>query len=307
MKNHTLAARIPLPANYRRANFLAYHDRDAQRTAETATATMLEKGIVWSGNPACLRIEFTVPDAVVTLAVNGPVDESGDASLHTMVTRMLGLNQDTEGFEAAHGNHPLLGAIIASRQGLRVAQTASAFEALCWAVIGQLVSVSAAIAMRRRFILAAGIRHSDGLWCFPDPEHVAVLNEDTLRNAGLSRTKAKCLLALSTAVLQGNLPVETWTERLRNGSISIEAITTMLTSIPGIGPWTVNYALLRGLDWMDGSLHGDVAVRRNLARLLGMDEQKISLREAEMWLSTFTPWRGLVAAHLWASGRNDGN
>jgi DNA-3-methyladenine glycosylase II len=50
---------------------------------------------------------------------------------------------------------------------------------------------------------------------------------------------------------------------------------------------------------MDGSLHGDVAVRRNIQTLLGTTE-KISADEAQVWLQEFSPWRALVAAHLWA-------
>ena len=73
----------------------------------------------------------------------------------------------------------------------------------------------------------------------------------------------------------------------------------MLVGIRGIGPWTINYTLLRGFASVDGSLHGDVAVRRGLQKLLGRSE-KIDADEAEAWLARFTPWRALVAAHLWA-------
>lgn len=68
----------------------------------------------------------------------------------------------------------------------------------------------------------------------------------------------------------------------------------------GIGPWTLNYTLLRGFGWLDGSLHGDVAVRRGLQLLLESDE-KITEAEAQTWLVEFSPWRALVAAHLWAA------
>ena len=72
-----------------------------------------------------------------------------------------------------------------------------------------------------------------------------------------------------------------------------------LLAIKGIGPWTVNYVLLRGFGWLDGSLHGDVAVRNALARLLA--RPGVSQAEAGQWLAGFAPWRALVAAHLWAS------
>ncbi|MFT6552722.1 MAG: DNA-3-methyladenine glycosylase II [Zhongshania marina] len=76
-------------------------------------------------------------------------------------------------------------------------------------------------------------------------------------------------------------------------------------AIRGIGPWTVNYVLLRGFGYLDGSLHGDVAVRRNLQLLLGR-EVKITAEETQVWLAQFSPWRALVAAHLWAMQSDDG-
>jgi len=73
-----------------------------------------------------------------------------------------------------------------------------------------------------------------------------------------------------------------------------------LAAVRGIGPWTINYTLLRGYGWLDGSLHGDVAVRRGLRTLLGAPD-KIGEHAAEAWLAEFTPWRALVAAHLWVA------
>ncbi|MNG37440.1 hypothetical protein D3C84_1247910 [compost metagenome] len=61
----------------------------------------------------------------------------------------------------------------------------------------------------------------------------------------------------------------------------------------------MDYALLRGFARLDGSLHGDVAVRRQLQRLLGAAE-KLEQGFVRDWLAPFSPWRALVAAHLWA-------
>jgi DNA-3-methyladenine glycosylase II len=90
------------------------------------------------------------------------------------------------------------------------------------------------------------------------------------------------------------LPLDTWAD-----TCPADEIRARLLAVRGIGPWTVNYTLLRGFGWPDGSLHGDVAVRRGLQLLLGRDD-KINAAEAEDWLAEFSPWRALVAAHLWA-------
>ncbi len=75
-------------------------------------------------------------------------------------------------------------------------------------------------------------------------------------------------------------------------------IAEALAAIKGIGPWTISYTLLRGYGWLDGSLHGDAAVRRVIKTLMAVEQ--VSEKEAQQWLQAYSPWRALLAAHLWA-------
>ncbi|WP_350305989.1 MULTISPECIES: hypothetical protein [Photorhabdus] len=54
---------------------------------------------------------------------------------------------------------------------------------------------------------------------------------------------------------------------------NIQQLTHNLLAIKGIDMWTINYALLRGFNYLNGSLHGDVAVRRNIQRLIKRNEK----------------------------------
>ncbi len=208
---------------------------------------------------------------------------------------MLGLTQDIEAFEAGCRDHPQLGRLVMAQAGLRVPVAASVFEALTWAVMGQQISVAAAVSLRRKLIAAAGVRHSGGLLCYPDASDIVRLDDASLRQAGFSATKAATMRTISTLVVEGRLPLDDWAL-----SVPVEEARQRLEAIRGIGPWTVNYTLLRGFGWLDGSLHGDVAVRRGLQTLLGAPE-KPGERETRDWLAAFSPWRALVAAHLWAA------
>ncbi len=291
---------IDVPANFRRGDFLAFHARDTQMIAERTTARGLRKGVLWDGYPACLSISFTAMRANVILAVDGPTRIEDAERLHQMVYHMLGLDQPVEHFEAQYENHPHLGPLLAGQPGLRVPQSASPFEALSWAIIGQQVSVSAAISIRRKFIQAAGVRHSNGLWCFPDAVRVIEMEAAALQQAGFSGSKTRALLELSRSIATKALPLDEWLRTL-----PVEEMQQHLLGVRGIGPWTVSYAMLRGFGWLDGSLHGDVAVRRNMGRLLGLEE-KVTEKQAQQWLAEFSPWRALVAAHLWAMQSADG-
>jgi len=298
MTNSTLSCRIELPDAFRRDDFLDFHRRDALGVAEQVSHDALRKGLVWDRHPACLSIHFHARQALVMLDVDGAVEINLDA-LQSMARRMLGLTQAIDDFEQHYRGHPLLGALIANHPGLRVPLAATPFEALTWAITGQQISVSAALSVRRKFIQAAGLRHASGLWCYPDAHQLATLNEATLRQAGFSLTKARTLMALAQGIESGQLPLDSWIE-----TTPVDDIRAQLLQVRGIGPWTVNYALLRGFGYLDGSLHGDVAVRRKLKILLG-SEKPISESSAQQWLTAFSPWRALVAAHLWAMPASD--
>ncbi|MCD4499904.1 DNA-3-methyladenine glycosylase family protein [Chromobacterium vaccinii] len=283
---------IALPAGFRPQDILAFHRRDGERLAEQVDDDGLKKGLLWRGLPACLDLRFRSGRAILSLDGDG---ESGDAGeLERMGRRMLGLNQPVEAFERQYRGHPQLGGLIAARAGLRVPQTATPFEALAWAITGQQISVAAAVTIRRRMLLLCDCRHSSGLLCHPDAARLAALTADQLGEAGFSRAKSRAILALSQAAASGELPLDAWLD-----GAAAEEISERLLAVPGIGPWTVSYALLRGYGWLDGSLHGDVAVRKALGMVLGAAD-KPDQRQTQAWLEAFSPWRALVAAHLWA-------
>ena len=296
---------IPLPASFRAGDILAFHRRDAQEIAERVTASSLHKGLLWADAPACLNIHLAADmataeldiddiDAIDDNGIAGSAATSSEAIFQAMLRRMLGLTQDIEQFASRYHQHPQLGPLIAGHPGLRVPLTATPFEALTWAITGQQISVRAAVSVRRKLIVATGRRHSSGLFCYPEARQIAALSDDDLRQAGFSMSKTRSLRSLAQGVLSGKLPLAAWLTTL-----PIDEIREQLLAVPGIGPWTVNYALLRGFGNLDGSLHGDVAVRRKLQALLASPE-KISEAQARDWLAPFTPWRALVAAHLWA-------
>jgi DNA-3-methyladenine glycosylase II len=281
--------------DFRVEDVLAFHRRDAQEVAEQVRAASFAKGLMWFGAPACLCLSFGDGQAEATLDIDGSAGTQDALALELLVRRMLGLTQAVDAFERTWCTHPQLGGLIARRPGLRVPLAATPFEAVTWAITGQQISVTAAVTIRRRLILSAGLVHSGGLICYPDAARVSSLSDAELRAAGFSHAKAKALVAFSEAVLSGALPLDQWVELMP----PVEDIRAGLLAVPGIGPWTVSYALLRGFGWLDGSLHGDVAVRRGLERVLGRQE-RIAAAEAERWLAGFSPWRALVAAHLWA-------
>jgi DNA-3-methyladenine glycosylase II len=239
-----------------------------------------------------LDVTFGDAEAVCEVAPDGALDAAQEAMVDDALLNILGLRIDPDRFLAFAQADPVLGPLARRHAGLRIVQSATVFEALTWAVIGQQINLTFAIALRRTFIRQAGRAHSSGLLCYPEAADVARLDVEDLTTRKFSRSKAETLIRLATLVAEGGLSLE------RTGDV--ERTSAALLAVKGIGPWTVNYALLRGFGYGDCSLHGDVAVRSALQKLLGMAE-KPSIAEAERWLAGYAPHRTMVAAHLWAS------
>lgn len=280
---------IALPAGYQAADVLAFHSRDAEGVAEQVSADRIRKGVLLDGAPVLLDVTLAPGVALCEVQADGALNRAmADEALHNI----LGLRIDPAPFMARAGDDALLGAVARRNPGLRIVQSATIFEALTWAIIGQQINLTFAIALRRTFILQAGRRHSSGLWCYPEARQVAALDVADLTSRKFSRSKAATLLRVARMVDAGELS-------LARGDDIADASAALL-AVKGIGPWTVNYTLLRGYGYADCSLHGDVAIRAALQQLLG-EEAKPDMARTEALLARYRPHRTMAAAHLWAS------
>ncbi len=289
---------LALPAHYRLQDVLAFHRRDSESVAEQVAAQSLRKGILLDGAPAVLSISFdhasTPASAHYSVDLDGDASDTAQAQLDEVLHNILGLRLDPQAFCDFAADDALFGALTRAQPGLRVVQSATLFEALTWAIIGQQINLSFAIALRRTLIQLAGRQHRSGLWCYPDAAAVAALDAEALTSRKFSRAKADTVLRLARLVADGSLQLEL------SASNSVEQVSSALLAVKGIGPWTVNYGLLRGYGYADCSLHGDVAIRTALQRLLGEDS-KPEIARTEQILARYRPHRTMAAAHLWAS------
>jgi len=162
-----------------------------------------------------------------------------------------------------------------------------AFATLLFQVIGQQLSVTAT----RRIL--AHIYDSFG-GHLPGPEEVLAAAPDQLRRAGLSRRKVETVRTIAAQFRDGMLSDELF------GGLCDEEIEDRLTTIPGVGPWTVHGFLIVALDRPDVVLPGDLALRKVIRQLYGFDHLPTPaevLAIAERW----RPYRSLATAYLFAS------
>ena len=162
-----------------------------------------------------------------------------------------------------------------------------AFGTLLFQIIGQQLSVFATRAILSRLEALFGGR-------LPTPRELIDIGAEQVHAAGLSQRKVETMRALAQAFVDGDLEDDTL------ALTSDAEIEAKLTAIPGIGPWTVNGFLLIALDRPDVFPAGDLALRRAVKRLYGLDQlpsESELLGLAERW----RPYRSLAAAYLFDS------
>jgi DNA-3-methyladenine glycosylase II len=128
----------------------------------------------------------------------------------------------------------------------------------------------------------------------PGPQELLDADPKTILGAGLSRRKLETMRTLAKRFADGELGDDSF-----RGS-SDEEIESKLTAIPGIGPWTARGFLIIALDRPDVFPAGDLALRRAVMRLYGLDQMPTEdelLHIAERW----RPYRSLAASYLFES------
>ena len=163
----------------------------------------------------------------------------------------------------------------------------SPYEALMRAIAHQQLHGRAALAILARFeaLYPAG--------AFPAPELVLASPEASLRACGFSGGKIAAMRAICAATLDGTVPTRRGSARLSDA-----ALIERLTSIRGVGQWTVEMLLIFTLGRPDVLPVDDFGVRDGYRVLYGLDVQPKPKALAEIGLA-WAPHRSIAAWYLW--------
>ncbi len=200
------------------------------------------------------------------------------------IRRLLDLDSDPVAVDATLGSDPALAPLVRSVPGRRAPASVDAYETAVRGVVGQQVSVAGARTVTARFVRCAGRRLAEPIGdvthVFPRPDELAAAPDEAFSMPGARRDTIRRLAA---AVADGHVELDA-------GSDPASARRQLL-ALRGIGPWTADYVVMRGLGHPDTFLGSDLGVRYGLERL-GVD-----LDRSVRW----APWRSYAVHHLWAS------
>jgi DNA-3-methyladenine glycosylase II len=280
----------------------------ALRYLRTSPATIVEaigptsftRAIRLAGQPAVVEVHQSsavdeAPELTVTLSLAEPTPELVLAA-EALVRRVFGTDDDVLPLRDVGRADPILGKLVERWLGLRPVVIPDLFETIAWAIIGQQISVQFAAKCKRALIERYGDRvlHAGGqaLLLFPAPERLLEARAEDLAALQFSRQKIRYLLGLAEDVAAGRLNLDELSQ------MSPAAALARLEGIVGIGRWTAEYVLMRGIGHRDVIPAADGGLRRIIGMEYGFGRSasEAEVRElAERWVG----WRSYAAFYWW--------
>jgi DNA-3-methyladenine glycosylase II len=207
---------------------------------------------------------------------------------------LLGLQIDLEPFYKLAATDVRLSALAERFYGLKPPRFPTLFEALVNAIACQQITLTFGIRVLNRLAERYGLALSEGngqAQAFPQPCDLAKVDPDALRTIGFSHQKARAIVELAQAITAERLDLDAL------ASLDDAVAVDRLCQLRGVGRWSAEYVLLRGLGRLEVFPGDDVGARNNLRRWLGLPEplDYASVHEA------VAPWKsyaGLVYLHL---------
>lgn len=207
---------------------------------------------------------------------------------------ILGGNEDLGGFYKKGLKDKKFSKIIKDLHGLKPPKTPTIYEALIIAISEQQIALPVAITLRERLVEKYGESikvNGKRYFTFPEPEMLAKAKVEDIRNLKFSTKKSEYLVDISKKVSNGEIKLES----MKNWSV--EKVIENLTKYRGIGPWTVEYMMCRGMGRYDALPAGDVGLRNSLTKFLGRNE-RVTEQETREFLEHFVEYKGNVAFYL---------
>jgi len=225
----------------------------------------------------------------------GPSDDRTLGTVRDVVARQFSTDLDLNPFYRLAEGDKVLSKLTRHFAGMRIPQSPNIFETLVSAILEQQVNLTFAHQVKKALIETHGNPvEFDGRRynAFPDPAALAILTPRQLRRIQVSGPKARYILELSRAVLDGSLDLEA----LRTFDPALAR--AKLVAHKGLGPWTAQYVGLRALGQLDSLPAADVGLQKAIQRFYGLRQQPSPAR-VERIARAWAGWRSYATFYLW--------
>jgi AraC family transcriptional regulator, regulatory protein of adaptative response / DNA-3-methyladenine glycosylase II len=284
--------RLPFRKPYDVASIFQFLIHRAIAGVEVATPDSYRRTLRLSSGPGSVSIVADDDHLRATFQLTS-LSDLGAATAR--IRRLFDLDADPVSITDMLGSDSLLAPAVLAHPGLRCPGSVDANEVAIRAILGQQVSVAAARTHGSRLTELVSSKAIPGdqelPYLFPSVEDIASL---TPKDFAMPTRRAETLIGLAQALHDGDVELSPGVDRRQARQV--------LEALPGIGPWTSGYILLRGLSDPDVCLHGDLVAVHG-ARALGIASTPAELEGAS---PRWAPWRSYATHLLWASAPKPG-
>ncbi len=223
-------------------------------------------------------------------------------SAQKIIEYIFNLNSDLTSFYKQVENDQVMKKIVIQLYGYKYPTTPTVFEALIDSIVEQQISIKVARAIEERAAKRFGDKlkiDNEAFFAFPTAQNIKEASIGDIRGCGLSQRKAEYISGVAELITEGKLDLE----GLKNKSSS-EEIIRELDAIKGIGVWTAELTMLRGMQRLEALPAEDFGIRRVISKYYfgGKAIKAVEAREiAEGW----GDWKGLAAFYLICAEANN--
>ncbi len=276
---------------------------------EHVTDNSYQRSFCFDGKTGWLKVTKAANEHALNLAVTIE-DYSLLNKIIMKVRRMFDLDADMTLIHQHLAKDELLAPLVDKYQGIRLPGCWDIFEFSIRAILGQQISVKAATTLAARIAKKYGqplqAKHSELNYCFPN---ISDMENADFEGMGFTQSRIQTL--------------HTWLDFYRQQPdffdkySSLGELERTLTSLKGIGPWTVNYIAMRGLSDPDAFPAADLGVIKALAtdlnkaldnpppKVTAKTAAKYKINTIEARAKQWQPWRAYATIYLWLSLSDD--
>jgi DNA-3-methyladenine glycosylase II len=218
-----------------------------------------------------------------------------EQELGKVVSTIFNLDLDLEPFYDIAQTDLILAGLIKQLRGLKSPTTATVFEALVDSIVEQQISLNVAHSISKKIIKNFGNSiEVDGerFYAFPTPDKLSMADPEDLRKRGLSFRKAKCIKDISALIENKSLNLESL-----KAMTEIDKIRDELDKLPGVGVWTAEMTMIRGMQKYEALPADDIGLQRTISHFY-FDDRRVSSGELRSVASKWGQWKGLAAFYF---------
>ena len=123
------------------------------------------------------------------------------------------------------------------------------------------------------------------------PKNIGDTDLELIQKCGMSLKKATYIKGIADSALTKEIDFE------KLHLLSDDEVTQQLTQLKGVGEWTCEMILIHSLQRSDVLSYKDLAIRRGIMKLHGLEE--LSKEKFETYRKNYSPYNTVASLYLW--------